>query len=66
MASGVGRSDLTGGPLVLGVRPSRRTGPCGMAGFCLPSGNIDIRSARTEDVEQLWPLVEEFAFSHRP
>jgi GNAT superfamily N-acetyltransferase len=32
----------------------------------MPSENIDIRPARAEDVEQLWPLVEKFAFSYRP
>jgi len=32
----------------------------------MPSDNIDIRPATTEDVEQLWPLVKEFAFSYRP
>ena len=30
------------------------------------SENIDIRPATTEDVEQLWPLVTEFASSYRP
>ncbi len=30
------------------------------------SENIDIRPATTEDVEQLWPLVKEFASSYRP
>jgi GNAT superfamily N-acetyltransferase len=32
----------------------------------MPGENVKIRPARANDVTQLWPLVEEFAFSYRP
>jgi hypothetical protein len=32
----------------------------------MSSENIEIRPAKTEDVGQLWPLVEDFAISYRP
>jgi GNAT superfamily N-acetyltransferase len=32
----------------------------------MPGDNIEIRAAKAEDSEQLWPLVEDFAFSYRP
>ena len=32
----------------------------------MSKGAIEIRRARTEDVEQLWPLVQDFATSFKP
>jgi GNAT superfamily N-acetyltransferase len=32
----------------------------------MPSHQIEIRPAKAVDVEQLWPLVQDFAFSFRP
>jgi hypothetical protein len=32
----------------------------------MPANDIEIRSAQAGDSEQLWPLVENFAFSYRP
>jgi GNAT superfamily N-acetyltransferase len=32
----------------------------------MSNGTIEIRRARAEDVEQLWPLVQDFATSFRP
>jgi GNAT superfamily N-acetyltransferase len=32
----------------------------------MPNEAIEIRRARAEDVEQLWPLVQDFATSFRP
>lgn len=32
----------------------------------MPSDHVEIRPAEGEDLEQLWRLVEDFAFSYRP
>ena len=32
----------------------------------MSDGAIEVRQARTDDVEQLWPLVQDFATSFRP
>lgn len=37
-----------------------------MAEICVLANDIEIRPAKAGDSEQLWPLVEDFAFSYRP
>jgi GNAT superfamily N-acetyltransferase len=32
----------------------------------MPSDSVEIRPAGTEDLDQLWPLVQDFAYSYRP
>jgi hypothetical protein len=33
--------------------------------LCMPGEDIEIRPAKAGDLDQLWPLVEDFAFSYR-
>jgi ribosomal protein S18 acetylase RimI-like enzyme len=37
-----------------------------VAEFDMPTDSVEVRPARPEDVAQIWPLVEQFAFSYRP
>jgi hypothetical protein len=46
--------------------PAANRGSLGVAGFCMPGDDVEIRPAKAGDSEQLWPLVKDFAFSYRP